>query len=236
MWMIASIPTCPSRTTAGAKLPGFFGYKVIGVSYGGTLQLFGAKGSVKDPQDADVSGTSWARLTTTLNGSKTENSFTINAVVDWKMNDQIVLTTTDYVPGHSEQLTLAADATSSNGVSTITTVEKIVYPHYGSTYSLDAQDVPSDIGPDPGTKDRQVDTRAAVALLSRSIRIVSAGENDNQDFPAESTHYYFGGHTLIRQGFQSVQLRGVEFYQLGQGGRIMHYPVHFHMTRNDAAA
>ena len=26
-------------------------------------------------------------------------------------------------------------------------------------------------------------------------------------------------------------MRGVSFYQLGQGGRIMHYPVHFHMVR-----
>jgi hypothetical protein len=28
-----------------------------------------------------------------------------------------------------------------------------------------------------------------------------------------------------------VQIRGVEFYQMGEGGRIMHYPMHFHMTR-----
>jgi hypothetical protein len=39
-----------------------------------------------------------------------------------------------------------------------------------------------------------------VALLTRSIRIVSAGDNLGHDFPAESTGYYFGGHTLIRQG------------------------------------
>ena len=83
-----------------------------------------------------------------------------------------------------------------------------------------------------------METRAAVALLSRSIRIVSGGNTVSSDFPSskncgteQTPCYFFGGHTIIRQGFQSVQIRGVEFYQLGQGGRIMHYPVHFHMTR-----
>src|SRR5208337_3709718 len=43
--------------------------------------------------------------------------------------------------------------------------------------------------------------------------------------------YFFGGHTVFRQGFQSVQIQGVEFDEMGQGGKIMHYPLHFHMAR-----
>ena len=42
---------------------------------------------------------------------------------------------------------------------------------------------------------------------------------------------YFGGHVIFRQGFAAVQVQGVQFYQLGQGGRIGHYPVHFHLAR-----
>ena len=42
---------------------------------------------------------------------------------------------------------------------------------------------------------------------------------------------YFGGHTIVRQGFQTYEVQGVEFYQLGQGGKIGHYPVHFHLAR-----
>ena len=42
---------------------------------------------------------------------------------------------------------------------------------------------------------------------------------------------YFGGHVIFRQGFKQLQVQGVEFKQLGQGGRIGHYPVHFHMSR-----
>ena len=44
-------------------------------------------------------------------------------------------------------------------------------------------------------------------------------------------HGYFGGHTVIRQGFETAEIQGVEFHQLGQGGKIGHYPVHFHMAR-----
>ena len=46
---------------------------------------------------------------------------------------------------------------------------------------------------------------------------------------------FYGGHTIVRQGFLSYQVQGVEFYQLGQGGAIRHYPVHFHMARKTPA-
>ncbi|NJN46084.1 MAG: hypothetical protein HC808_05935 [Candidatus Competibacteraceae bacterium] len=36
---------------------------------------------------------------------------------------------------------------------------------------------------------------------------------------------------MIRQGVAKAQIQGVEFYQLGQGGRMGRYPIHFHMTR-----
>jgi cell migration-inducing and hyaluronan-binding protein len=75
------------------------------------------------------------------------------------------------------------------------------------------------------------ETRAAVALLSRSIRIVSAGLEAGEDFPREATGYSYGAHMVIRQGFTAVQIQGVEFVQMGQGGRLGHYPIHFHMAR-----
>ena len=57
----------------GGNPPGYFGYKVLAVSYGGTLQLFGQKGSSRTRKLASSSGTSWARLTTTLAGTGAEN-------------------------------------------------------------------------------------------------------------------------------------------------------------------
>jgi hypothetical protein len=36
---------------------------------------------------------------------------------------------------------------------------------------------------------------------------------------------------MFRQGIKLVQVQGVEFYQLGQGGRKGRYPVHLHLLR-----
>jgi G8 domain len=160
--------------------PGYFGYKVLAVSYGGTLQLFGMKGAVDDPQMANSSGTSWARLTTTLKGNSGEKTFTVDREVNWKGKDQIVIATTDYLPGHSEVVTLDGDAVNKNGMSIIHTKEVIANPHYGETYKFPAS-LPNDVGPDQ----KFVDTRAAVALLTRSIRILSGGDKLLDKFPDE---------------------------------------------------
>ncbi|MGB8770821.1 MAG: G8 domain-containing protein [Candidatus Korobacteraceae bacterium] len=246
----------PLEYDDGGSPVGYFGYKVLGVSYNGTLQLYGKKGATYTSLTPANSGTSWARLTTTLTGSGSEHQFTIDRNVDWVgmsdtyPGDQIVVTSTDYVASHAEQLTIKTITPTDTG-TTITTVEAIKFPHYGVTYSLDS--LPTDrkqpVGPaqDPNVKcstgqTRCVETRAAVGLLSRSIRIVSAGDTYNSQFPPvtekcqqASSCYYFGGHMIARQGFASVQIQGVEFYQMGQGGRIAHYPVHFHMARQTPA-
>src|SRR5262249_62196613 len=105
----------------------------------------------------------------------------------------------------------------------------VTYYHWGEQYSLSNK-------AHPGIKRlnlniETVDTRAAVALLSRSVRIISGGDTKDDDFPPESTGYSFGAHTVARQGFKAYQMQGVELHQAGQGGRIGHYPVHFHMAR-----
>lgn len=243
----------PLDYDGGGPPYGYFGYKVLAVSYGGTLQLFGKKGATYHTVKPSTSSTSWARLNSNVTTGGT--SLVLDRSVDWQAGDQIVLSTTDYLPGHSEQLTIASVSTS-NGVSTITTTAGAAYAHNGTTYDLKA--VPSGTGPDQdpnvicsGTQTRCVETRAAVGLLTRSIQIVSGGDTLQSPFPGYSSCmsgtpptcsssagdcYYFGGHTLVRQGFNKFQVQGVEFYQLGQGGRIMHYPVHFHMARQTPSA
>ena len=49
--------------------------------------------------------------------------------------------------------------------------------------------------------------------------------------PDEKTNYMYGGHVVFRQGFKQLQIQGVEFKQLGQGGLLGRYPVHFHVAR-----
>ena len=226
--------------------PAYFGHKVLALSFGGTLQLFGVKGvsyltsgelckpSVPNNEcNPAFTGGSWARLTTTLVGHNQEKTFTLDRIVHWKVGDQVVITTTDYLPTHSEVVTLAGDATISKGVSTITVTSEIVNPHWGSTYPLPST-MPATVGPqnDPNAPgiNRAVDTRAAVALLTRNIQVVSEGDVPSQPF-TETAGNYYGGHTIARQGFMSYKVQGVEFFQLGQGGQKGRYPVHFHMAR-----
>jgi cell migration-inducing and hyaluronan-binding protein len=246
---------------------GYFGYKVLAVSYGGTLVLHGHKGasySLETDQDHVSSGGSWMRLAKSLNEDDTtlqlehspgfgcHEQFTDDC--GWKAHDKIVVTTTDYLPGHSEELTIKSVNIDANKGNTIDFDEKIKWPHNGVRYgALDAENslkkrldlAKGRLSLDRDLVDKGVETRAAVALLSRSIRIVSGGDKADQEFPAstppctfkrtEPSCYSFGAHMVIRQGFEKVQIQGVEFKQMGQGGRLAHYPVHFHMARKTPA-
>lgn len=232
-----------------------FGYKVFAISYGGSVELFGAKGSSSDgnpataqtscpvPANKDQTDiTQWANLSQTswvrLNASNTIGSqaLILDRKVDWDKGDQIVVTTTDWYTSHSELLTVGGFNSANNTLSLMSPLANI---HNGEAYS-----VPSALSASTGNPNTQVDTRAAVGLLSRSIIIKSLGATANDAFPtAASCHgdasdpdCYFGGHVIVRQGFAKLQMQGVEFYQLGQGARMGHYPMHFHMVKDTAYA
>ena len=87
----------PLDYDGGGTTPGYFGYKVLGVSYGGTLQLFGKKGATYLPGLLpSSSGRSWARLN--QNAAAGTTTLVLDRAVDWQPNDQVVVTTTDYLP------------------------------------------------------------------------------------------------------------------------------------------
>lgn len=92
----------------GGDASGYFGYKVLGVSYGGSLLLYGEDGA-SYPKQGDLmpydSGMSWARLTESVPVGGT--TLTLDRKVNWQDGDRIVLTTTDYVSSHSEPMTVA---------------------------------------------------------------------------------------------------------------------------------
>ncbi len=250
----------------GGNNPGFFGYKVIGLSYGGTLRLYGKKGATYadtvNPATLDPSNTatSWVRLDSCPD--KATQTFTVNnqtvgvckegvlqaavpspaptatapnaatqiklsAKVDWQAGDLVVITTTDYLVSHTEvrQIQDPGDG------QTITLSKGLTYPHNASAFDVKDR-IPA--GRSGLTDLTSVDTRAAVGLLTRSIRIVSQGKNFMDPLPAANSNdddRYFGGHMVVRQGFKRLQLQGVEMFQMGQGGKIGHYPIHFHMSR-----
>ena len=231
----------PLTTGTANDAPSYFGSKVLAVSYGGTLRIFGKRGALYGAGDKNPanSGRSWGRLEGSLKPGDT--TLRVDGVVDWREGDHIVVTTTDYLPSHSEELVITG--TIVNLAKKRTKIEftratcpdgsaecGVTYHHWGEQYSLSNK-------AHPGIKRLKlnidtVDTRAAVALLSRSVRIISGGDTMDADFPPESTGYSFGVHTLVRQGYKAYQMQGVELFQAGQGGRIGHYPVHFHMVRN----
>src|SRR5579862_6460641 len=227
---------------------GYYGYKVLGVGYGATLQLYGKKGATYDTTvDPTNTGTSWVRLNNcnpnvsdpTMQCNKGvlqpgANTLVLSKPVDWQKNDNIVIGSTDYLPGHAEQVQLNCVNDPVECPGKITFTPPLQFPHNASVYSLSKV-----TGGQTPTGWTSVDTRASVALLTRSIRIVSDGDTVETPFPAPPTPpitpttqgYWFGGHMVIRQGFKELQIQGVEFYQMGQGGKIGHYPVHFHMAR-----
>ena len=248
---------CGAGTNTAAKV-GYFGNKVLAVSYGGTLDLKGHKGAVYEGWEADMdptySGMSWMRLD---DGTHVPNDMVPKSMPEvlflerdprdkWQAGDEIVVTTTDYLPTHSEKLQIVNY--KGGQIVPFKAIEsptgRIQWQHNGTRYGGIHDDpkkqwtarLPDRIrkGLDPDLVENGAETRAAVALLTRSIRIVSAGDVVNEDFKAESTHYHYGAHMVIRQGFYSVQIQGVEFKQMGQGGRLGHYPVHFHMARKTA--
>lgn len=213
---------------------GYFGYKVLGVSYGGTLQFFGRKGATYATPECGVtpssSETSWARLDGSVAvGAKL---IKVDRPLTLQAGDHIVITSTDYVPGHSEEAIVDVDVHCGTQISLRA---PLLNAHNGIRFPLSS--VPTGVGLDASLRSNGAEVRAAVGVLTRSIRIVSAGNAAGEEFPAEPAAgsrdpgYFFGGHLMVRQGFKRFQMQGVELRQLGQGGRQGHYPMHFHMTR-----
>jgi hypothetical protein len=242
---------------------GYFGSKVLAVSYGGTLGLHGYKGATYDdlgfPLDDNLdptsSGSSWIRL---QDGKSLEEGaqelWLESTPTTWAVGDKIVVTTTDYLPGHSEVLTITKIDGAHISFEAVDTpdnnTKKIRWRHNGVRYGGPLDDEAKrwtkivDDKPQPGRLVERVwtslsddlrrngaETRAAVALLTRSIRIVSEGNDARTSFDAEGPNYSYGGHLVVRQGANAAFIKGVEFERMGQGGRLAHYPVHFHMAR-----
>jgi hypothetical protein len=243
----------------------------LAVSYGGTLTMFGRNGGIypdpdtgKIPPVVSSSGISWGRLDQTVcppagfagcsSPDPTGKQVVLDRPVNWRPNDWIVVTATDFLPAHSEMRQIGSIQTDAQK-SVITLKNAVQYPHNGKKYNLTQHNIPPRLGLDTEVFGTGVDTRAAVALLTRNIRIVSEvcgtydpSTNACTGLPAacngtwnpnnatcsglpQKVGSYFGGHTIARQGFKQFQMKGVEFKDLGQGGRMAHSPVNFHMAR-----
>ena len=196
---------------------------------------------------ANLSGSSWARLDAMSDESGKTLLTLDRELTGWQVGDQIVVGTTDWYPSHSELRTIESVATTTGPSGTATQVEVAMldYPHFTEIFDTEALEAGHGASFTHPVNRKAVDSRAVVGLLSRSITVRSLGDEPRRaegdpGFPtaleclADRTkpECYFGGHVIVRQGFRDFRLQGVEFKQLGQGGRIGHYPVHFHLAKS----
>ncbi|MFC3228218.1 hypothetical protein ACFOGJ_13315 [Marinibaculum pumilum] len=245
----------------------YFGNKTLGLSYGGTLQLRGLKGATGAAAadgDPTATGSAWMRLGDHLEAGQTSLKLESAVPPGWQPGDRIVVTATDFVPNHHEEFVIdrvegdtihfrQIDTAAAKGTADETAKSAAGWRHNGRVFPLKDRLAKAGGAYKEAHKDiglmEHGETRAAVGLLSRSIRIVSGGDKVGEPFFWETAaeraaaganaksatdrdpSYQFGAQTVFRQGFEKLQLEGVEFRWMGQGGRIGHYPVHFHMAR-----
>ena len=72
--------------------------------------------------DPANTGKSWRRLITNL--KTTDTQFDVDGQVDWKEGDHIVITPTDYLPGHAEEAIISSP--TPHGDNTTITISAVV--------------------------------------------------------------------------------------------------------------
>ncbi len=149
--------------------------------------------------------TAWTRLdATTLPGART---LTTSDDIDWRVGDRIVVAPSGFEPTQAEQRRITAVSGR-----TVTLETGLQHPHYG-----DVQQIAG----------RTVDERAEVGLLTRNIRIQGAGTGVIDGVPVSTDG--IGGHIMILAGAKAA-VQGVELANMGQRGKLGHYPIHWHLA------
>ena len=136
--------------TPAANKVGYFGYKVLAVSYGGRLMLAGRVGECNPGgyyARWDHCVTTWGRLAKSIavgDGVKGKEFEVETNRIDGPFiskGDQIVVTSTDYLPGHSEtfdveEVTRQPWTPQHPGHEIVRVKLPAQFPHNGVRYSL----------------------------------------------------------------------------------------------------
>ncbi|MCU0493382.1 MAG: right-handed parallel beta-helix repeat-containing protein [Chloroflexaceae bacterium] len=182
---------------------------------GGRLELFGVS-------PAPV----WTKLNDHAEANAT--SLTLRDSVNWRAGDQLAIAPTDfYGVAATERLAVA----SASG-ATVSLSGPLRAFRWGRLQHLTASGM--SLTPDPSFTPPAtpfptvLDQRAAVGNLSRNIVIQGADDTlwRTQNFGAQ----------LMAMAGSTVQIDGVEFRRVGQGGRNGRYPIHFHMLSYDESS
>lgn len=120
------------------------------------------------------------------------------------MGERIVIASSDYHSRHTEEVTITAITGN-----TVRRSQPLTYTHWCQNETFGSW---------------ALKEYAEVGLLS--CNIVIRGD-------ASSVTGGFGGHVMVMRG-SVAKLSGVEFFQMGQRGRLARYPFHWHMVGNAA--
>jgi hypothetical protein len=207
--------------------------KGISVNSGGSLQLFGQHGVAK-PTGLDPQAPSWTYLKApagpaSLYGqglgigapvaSNGATTLVVADTVDWAAGDWVVVAGTDFSPDSAEFVQIQSSSCAAGSCTlTLAAGTPLLNYHFGSLAPTSGKG-----GFSNGvTQNFGVDERAEVGLISRSIKLtasISGGVASN------------GGEIIVMQGFNKVQIQGVEIEKFGKA-QLGSYPLHFHQVGN----
>jgi len=224
----AKPPACARNAGAGSKA---CHTKGIYVQSGGSLVMNGKGG-------AGAAGVSWTRLTApagpvakygTGTGvqkpalSATKLSLPVDISADWPADPWVVVGTTDFASYNSEfvQLTTSGPRAPSGGTTYDVKTGSLQNYHFGG---LPPTDGPASYN-DGADRNYGIDERAEVGLISRNIKLTA-------DIP-DAASLHWGGEITITEGFNRVDLQGVEIEKFGKD-QLGSYPIHFHMVGTPA--
>ena len=154
-----------ARTAAkNCALFGKFGSKGVSYLMQGQMCLPEEAGNECNPA---FTGKSWVRLTAMTDATHIK----VSSPIDWQNGDTIVVTPTDYLPSHTEEVQV--QSVDADQMTITLQAPGLKQNHNASTFSFSA--MPDSDGPqdDPNKPDihRAVDTRFAVTHLPSGMRL-----------------------------------------------------------------
>lgn len=156
-----------------------------------------------------ISGARWARLNGTVNQGA--RRIKLNRDVLWKEGDSIAIAPTDFNWREAEERIIEERISSREFVLN----RVLEHTHFGQNRNYSANG-----------NNWLLKSSAEVGNLTRNIVIQTA---DVQQSP--ETARFLGAHMMVmRGGF--AQIDAVEFFRMGQAGKMARYPFHWHLAKD----
>ncbi len=158
-----------------------------------------------------------------VTSAASDGSLATGSSLAWNVGDAIVIASSDYDYSHAEPRLITAITDLGNGNSQLTLQAALSNQHYGVIEKYKNNTL-------------EIDMRAEVALLNRSIQIQGTQDTDtsfgNRAIYGTTSgkNLGIGGHTMIMPGSGTIMIDSVRFHKMGQTGQLGRYPIHWHVA------